>query len=197
MSKYNRKKLEKLIIIDKLPYNKIGKLHKCSGSNIRKVAQRMGIKLPKRRLINYRETFRKGTRKRIYCLNCNKDIGHKYRNKYCNVSCQQQFQNKIKYKLYLDNPDLYYGKMHISKWLKPFIMKEQNNKCAICKCIPIHNNKKLIFILDHIDGNANNNKRSNLRIVCPNCDTQLPTYKSKNKNSARHYYRYRYSGKLK
>ena len=51
------------------------------------------------------------------------------------------------------------------------------------------NNKPLVFILDHIDGNADNNYRNNLRLVCPNCDSQLDTYKSKNKNSARAKYR--------
>lgn len=73
---------------------------------------------------------------------------------------------------------------------KPNIIKEQHGVCAICGCKPKHNNKPLVFILDHIDGNAANNKRDNLRCVCPNCDSQLDTYKSKNKNGARSYYRY-------
>lgn len=29
---------------------------------------------------------------------------------------------------------------------------------------------------------------SRLRLICPNCDSQLDTYKSKNKNSDRIYY---------
>lgn len=51
------------------------------------------------------------------------------------------------------------------------------------------NNSELVFVLDHIDGNADNNNRDNLRLVCPNCDSQLDTFKSKNKNSARVRYR--------
>ena len=47
------------------------------------------------------------------------------------------------------------------------------------------NNKELHFILDHIDGDASNNWENNLRLICPNCDSQLDTYKSRNKNSAR------------
>jgi hypothetical protein len=49
-----------------------------------------------------------------------------------------------------------------------------------------------VKILDHIDGNSSNNDITNLRLVCSNCDSQLPTYKSKNKGNGRHYRRERY-----
>jgi len=71
---------------------------------------------------------------------------------------------------------------------KKDILKEQNGVCAICGIKPEWNDKPLIFILDHIDGRASNNQRNNLRCICPNCDSQLETYKSKNKNSDRVYY---------
>lgn len=73
---------------------------------------------------------------------------------------------------------------------KEDILKEQDNKCAICGISPEWNGQKLVFIIDHIDGHAANNKRENLRCICPNCDSQLDTYKSKNKNGDRYYYRY-------
>lgn len=50
------------------------------------------------------------------------------------------------------------------------------------------NIRKRAECIDHINGHANNNTRTNLRLICPNCDSQLDTYKSKNKNSDRIYY---------
>ena len=69
--------------------------------------------------------------------------------------------------------------------IREYILKEQNYKCAICGLDNNWNNKELKFILDHIDGDASNSCRENLRLICPNCDSQLDTYKSKNKDSAR------------
>lgn len=73
---------------------------------------------------------------------------------------------------------------------KQDIINEQDGKCVICGCKQEHNGKPLVFILDHIDGHAANNKRENLRCICPNCDSQLDTYKSKNKKSDREYYHF-------
>ncbi len=36
--------------------------------------------------------------------------------------------------------------------------------------------------LDHINGKRNDNRIENLRILCPNCHAQTPTYRGKNKN---------------
>lgn len=69
--------------------------------------------------------------------------------------------------------------------IRDYILSSQDGKCAICGMSAEWNNKPLKFILDHIDGDASNNFQSNLRLICPNCDSQLPTYKSRNKNSAR------------
>jgi hypothetical protein len=60
------------------------------------------------------------------------------------------------------------------------ILLEQNNCCAICKCLPEWNFKKLVFQLDHISGNRKDESRENLRLVCPNCHSQTDTWGVKN-----------------
>ena len=69
--------------------------------------------------------------------------------------------------------------------IRDYILQEQEYKCSICGIKNNWNNQELHFVLDHIDGNAANSTRENLRLVCPNCDSQLPTFKSRNKSSAR------------
>jgi hypothetical protein len=53
-------------------------------------------------------------------------------------------------------------------------------RCCMCGIGPEWQGKPMPLILDHINGKNNDNRLENLRFVCSNCDTQLPTYKSKN-----------------
>jgi len=53
--------------------------------------------------------------------------------------------------------------------------------CECCKIGPEWMGKPMPLILDHINGVNNDNRLENLRFVCSNCDTQLETYKSKNR----------------
>ncbi|UVO14896.1 HNH endonuclease [Mycobacterium sp. SVM_VP21] len=65
--------------------------------------------------------------------------------------------------------------------------------CAICGIEGKWNGVTLTLIIDHLDGDASNNRRENLRLVCPNCDSQLPTYKAKSRGNGRYYRRQRYA----
>ena len=76
--------------------------------------------------------------------------------------------------------------------IKQFLLKEQDNKCAICGQLNEWNGKPFTLILDHIDGSPINHLRKNLRLICPICDTQLPTHGSKNRGNGRFSERLRY-----
>lgn len=56
-----------------------------------------------------------------------------------------------------------------------------NNQCSICGLKPVWNSQPLTMILDHINGKRTDNRIENLRIVCPNCNMQLPTTNGKNR----------------
>lgn len=54
------------------------------------------------------------------------------------------------------------------------------NACSECDMEPLWNNKQLTLQLDHIDGNKNNNRIENLRLLCPNCHSQTETFCGRN-----------------
>lgn len=58
------------------------------------------------------------------------------------------------------------------------------NRCSICDLEPVWNGSELVLRLDHINGNRRDNRIENLRMVCPNCDSQLPTFAGRNKGRA-------------
>lgn len=56
-----------------------------------------------------------------------------------------------------------------------------DSKCSICNWGMLHPiTKKVPLEIDHIDGNKHNNHIHNLRLVCPNCHSLTPTYRSLN-----------------
>jgi hypothetical protein len=123
------------------------------------------------------------------CTGCGAQFEHSYSAKsgYCKM-CIGKAMSRKNYEKYLDDNSIAFGYSNMGHF-KKFFIEEQNHTCSICRMPDIWNDKPIVFILDHIDGSADNNNRNNLRLVCPNCDSQLDTYKSKNKNSDRAKYR--------
>lgn len=68
--------------------------------------------------------------------------------------------------------------------IKTYYLKNfcKDHKCSICGLENKWNGSNLTLILDHIDGDRNNHSLTNLRLVCPNCNSQLPTHAGRNKN---------------
>lgn len=55
------------------------------------------------------------------------------------------------------------------------------NECSECNVGPIWRGKKLVLVLDHINGRNNDYRLRNLRMLCPNCNSQTDTFSGKNK----------------
>ena len=119
------------------------------------------------------------------CLDCGKPLKKGHKTPYC-LEHYRQHQREEKISNWLSTGQTGMSvDTTIRGAIRDYILQEQNCKCAICGIPNQWNEKLLNFVLDHIDGDASNSCRENLRLVCPNCDSQLETFKSRNKNSAR------------
>jgi hypothetical protein len=67
--------------------------------------------------------------------------------------------------------------------LKPRLYAEgiKERRCEMCGQGEEWNGARMSLILDHINGNATDNRLENLRIVCPNCASTLDTHCGRNK----------------
>jgi len=75
-----------------------------------------------------------------------------------------------------------YNPVHLKKrLLKTGVL---DNICSECGISPEWNQKPLTLIMDHINGIHSDNRIENLRILCPNCHSQTPTYTGRNANRA-------------
>ena len=128
----------------------------------------------------------KGKKDRIYtCDYCDTIIpfkGYSNNHKYCSNACQMSLRNKKRRErdLALFNE----GKLSARKYIYEILVERDGNRCSKCDLIDWQG-KPIRLWVDHIDGNAANNSPTNFRLVCPNCDSQSPTFGAKNTGNGR------------
>jgi hypothetical protein len=66
--------------------------------------------------------------------------------------------------------------------LKRRLLEEHifENKCSRCGQDANWCGEPLVLVLDHINGINNDNRFENLRLLCPNCNSQTPTFAGRN-----------------
>lgn len=117
-----------------------------------------------------------------FCLNCGKEISIK--GKFCNNKCQGEYI--IKQKFMKIEESGYFPHNETTNEItrssvRKYLIAKYGHKCSICG-LSEWMGQPIPLVADHIDGDTTNHKVENFRMVCENCNAQLPTYKAKNKH---------------
>lgn len=152
------------------------------------------------------------------CLECPGLISFECRNvqKFCSQSCAAKFRNKnnpwrkprLKECRRCNTEPRLPNRKHCANCFRPrmlaciedattdmtrrrMLIRDGGKRCSVCQ-LTEWMGKEIPIQLDHIDGNAANNAAINLRLICPNCHAQTPTFAGRNVGRGRPERRARY-----
>ncbi|MGW4098820.1 HNH endonuclease [Mycobacterium sp. NPDC004974] len=123
------------------------------------------------------------------CRACGAPLSKRSQRTYCGNACQAVARREAMTKRWLDSGEAWIDG-HPGHYVRLYLADAQSGCCAICGGTSTWQGLLLTLV---VDGDSTNNRRENLRLVCPNCDSQLPTYKARNRGRGRHYRRERYA----
>lgn len=117
--------------------------------------------------------------KEYFCLNCGKRIEnpcHSKMNKFCTRKCANEYKGK---KILEDwqNGVIKIKSGRLPEPIKEYLLGKVSYKCEMCGFEGYNKlTNKTILQIHHKDGDALNNTKDNLQILCPNCHAMTENF---------------------
>ena len=122
----------------------------------------------------------RGERSTFKCEHCEVEAPTKpsTKNRFCSKLCE------VSHRSTEWNRRIEAGEVLGFKAMRSYLI-ERDNRCQECGVSDTYNSKPIVLQCDHIDGNNDNHKLSNLRLLCPNCHSQTETWCGRNKKDTK------------
>lgn len=123
---------------------------------------------------------------RLKCPVCGKEPARSFY-KYCSNACQHEFQYRVYIEQWKQGDIKGLNSIGlVADSIKRYLREKYDDKCCLCGWSKVNpKTGKVPLVADHVDGNWQNNREENLRLVCPNCDALGPTYAGLNRGKGR------------
>lgn len=100
---------------------------------------------------------------------------------FCSLKCNASYRNCERFLNWYINANMKVS----NKSLRLFLEIIYGYKCSRCK-ITEWNGKAITLEVEHKNGNSKNNYPDNVCLLCPNCHSLTPKFKTKNKGNGRY-----------
>lgn len=128
-------------------------------------------------------------KKTRFCVGCSVSLKVRHKIKFCSNQCQIDYQHRKwieSWKKGQAQGSIGITARNISTHLRKYLIEKFENRCSVCGWAKKHPVTGVVPLeIEHIDGDSENNKESNLKLLCPNCHALTPFYKNLNRGKGR------------